>query len=204
MILLAEVRCKRKRIALGESVESILSYLSCTPSKSWLCTRGAAASEVRSSGWSWFTHVTAGLGGGTARRLLSAGSNLSLAVYEDSEPFLINLTNISVGGWEQATNLSYSFSFSQAPLPLVEDISFDSECYDNTACSARVTLYPSRHGVTTLAVTIKNSGGRFTPLGSDSYSVKWELTVVNINNRPSFVLSTAALNVDEDSSCVIS
>ena len=138
-----------------------------------------------------------------ARRLLSAGANQSLEVYENSAPFTINLTDIDRGGWAGTSNLSYTLSFSQTPLPLVSDVVFDAACYTMRNCSAVVTLHPHRMGATVLSITVQNSGARFTPLGIDSYSVHWELRVVNVNDKPSFVVRSAALNVDEDSTCVL-
>ena len=55
-----------------------------------------------------------------------------------------------------------------------------------------------------LSITVQNSESAFHPaLGIDSYSVHWELRVVNVNDKPSFVVRSAALNVDEDSTCVL-
>jgi hypothetical protein len=139
------------------------------------------------------------------RRLLSATANQGLAVevYQDSAPFVINLTNIDRGGWAGTSNLSYTFSFSQTPLPLVSGVAFDAACYTSPNCSARVSLHPLYMGMTTLTISVKNSGGQYTPLGTDSYSVGWELSVVNVNEKPTFVARSTALNVDEDSTCVM-
>ena len=144
-----------------------------------------------------------GVGQVGARRLLSKSTNRTLAVYENSAPIMINLTNIERGGWSGTSSLPLTLSFSQEPLPLVAEIIFDKKCYTSSACNARVVLHPRRHGVTRISIAIKNEGGQFTPFGADNSTVIWELTVAKVNAKPSFVRATAALNVDEDSSCTV-
>ena len=136
-----------------------------------------------------------------SRRSLGVSSNFALAVYSNSGPHEINITDISMGGWPGTGQSSYTLSFNQAPLPLIAGIEFGATCYNSSACTALLSLHPFRSGATTVNITLRNAAGDHN--GTDSYSLEWELNVVKTNGLPSFVKSTASLNVDEDSSCII-
>jgi len=131
-------------------------------------------------------------------KLAACQAQVQETIYFRDKVVLPNmLWDIGHGGWRERDNQTLVFHIEQTAGPRDVVYAFEVACTevlaDGVGCdggngSIKFYLMPERWGNITLNITVKDSGG-----GTDTYFDTLELTVLPVNNPPSFLLNYPTL-----------